>query len=170
MFDVTLNDGGTKTIRVPKGFVTDLASTPRIVWSVYPPFGNYLTASILHDYLYWRQSCTKDQADKILYQTMRDGGASQTTQTLFIDALGAAGGAAWRSNAEEVSQHLIRVIPPQYIPTDANILWDPYRRSMQQQGVRELPVASDANLPEVCAALGNEIKPVTNVIAALRSK
>ncbi len=70
-FRAELNDKSTATIRVPRGFVTDLASTPKEIWSIYPPFGKYLAASILHDYLYWRQSCQRDEADKIFYQTMR---------------------------------------------------------------------------------------------------
>ena len=39
-----------KTIVVPKGFVSDGASVPRALWNVYPPFGKYLEAAIVHDY------------------------------------------------------------------------------------------------------------------------
>lgn len=38
-------------IIVPKGFVTDFATVPRIFWSIFPPFGIYTKASVLHDYL-----------------------------------------------------------------------------------------------------------------------
>ncbi len=55
-FEMVLNEGTRASITVPKGFVTDLASTPRRVWALYPPFGKYLSASIVHDYLYWTQS------------------------------------------------------------------------------------------------------------------
>src|SRR5262245_38142541 len=40
---------------VPAGFVTDLASIPRIFWSALPRDGEYAYAAILHDYLYWTQ-------------------------------------------------------------------------------------------------------------------
>lgn len=38
-------------IRVPAGFVTDLASVPRALWGILPPHGRYAKAAILHDYL-----------------------------------------------------------------------------------------------------------------------
>lgn len=39
-------------IRVPKGFITDFASVPRILHSVLPKTGKYGKAAVLHDYLY----------------------------------------------------------------------------------------------------------------------
>lgn len=39
-------------ITVPKGATTDFASIPRIFWSIYPPYGLYGKAAIIHDYLY----------------------------------------------------------------------------------------------------------------------
>ena len=35
---------------VPRGFVSDGASVPRALWSIYPPFGKYLEAAIVHDW------------------------------------------------------------------------------------------------------------------------
>lgn len=53
-------------IVVPAGFVTDFASTPRALWSVIPPSGRYQLAAVVHDFLYWDQGCTREQADAIL--------------------------------------------------------------------------------------------------------
>lgn len=44
------SDGDILTI--PQGFITDLASVPRILWNIYPPFGKYTEAAVLHDYGY----------------------------------------------------------------------------------------------------------------------
>jgi ABC-type ATPase involved in cell division len=41
----------TETITVPSGFITDLASTPRILWNVIAPF-DVARAAIVHDLLY----------------------------------------------------------------------------------------------------------------------
>ena len=41
---------------VPKGFETDLASTPRVTWSVFPKSGIYTEAAVIHDHLYRCQS------------------------------------------------------------------------------------------------------------------
>jgi len=38
------------TIAVPAGFVSDGASVPRALWSIYPPFGKYLEAAVVHDW------------------------------------------------------------------------------------------------------------------------
>lgn len=37
---------------VPKGFVTDFASIPRFLWSVLPPHGAAMPASVIHDFCY----------------------------------------------------------------------------------------------------------------------
>jgi len=50
---------------VPAGFVTDFASTPRALWSVIPPTGRYQLAAVVHDFLYWDQGCTREQADTV---------------------------------------------------------------------------------------------------------
>lgn len=37
---------------IPKGFITDLCTVPKWLWHIFPPFGNYLIAYIIHDFLY----------------------------------------------------------------------------------------------------------------------
>jgi len=157
-FVVRLDDGSSGTLLVPRGFVTDLASTPPAIWSLYPPFGKYLTAAILHDYLYWRGTCTQAQADKIIYQAMRDAGVDQAAQSRFHAALTAAGEHAWKRNEGERASGLIRVIPEQYLSRGATMEWPRYREMLRAQGVREPAVAGDASMRGLCAALGNEIK------------
>ncbi len=67
MGDLTYQIGNTShVIVVPTGFVTDFASVPRAFWAVLPPFGNHQLAAIVHDFLYWDQGCTREQADALL--------------------------------------------------------------------------------------------------------
>ena len=41
-----------KDIDIPVGYITDGASIPRIFWWMFEPYSpEYLTASVLHDYL-----------------------------------------------------------------------------------------------------------------------
>src|SRR2546426_7470924 len=62
--DLWYRIGNTEyVIVVPAGFVTDFASTPRAIWAVLPPSGRYQLAAIVHDFLYWDQSCSREQAD-----------------------------------------------------------------------------------------------------------
>ena len=44
--DFTLNINEV-TITVPKFFTTDFASVPRILWSIFPPVGNYSSAALI---------------------------------------------------------------------------------------------------------------------------
>lgn len=46
----TLSDGAILTI--PKGFRTDLSSVPRLLWALFPPFGDFIRAAIVHDWMY----------------------------------------------------------------------------------------------------------------------
>jgi hypothetical protein len=43
--------GSGEAITVPCGFKTDLASIPRIFWSLLPPDGDYSQACVLHDWM-----------------------------------------------------------------------------------------------------------------------
>ena len=42
---------GSLDLTAPKGYVTDLASVPRIFWMLVPPSGRYAPACVIHDYL-----------------------------------------------------------------------------------------------------------------------
>lgn len=57
-------------ILVPTGFVTDLASIPRIFWTILPPNGEYSKAAIVHDYLYDNAINTKEYADNVFLEAM----------------------------------------------------------------------------------------------------
>ena len=37
---------------IPEGFENDLSSVPKFLWSILPPFGDFLLAALVHDYLY----------------------------------------------------------------------------------------------------------------------
>jgi hypothetical protein len=39
-----------EVVTIPRGFQSDGASVPRVLWSIYPPFGKYLEAAVVHDY------------------------------------------------------------------------------------------------------------------------
>lgn len=59
-----------RKIVVPRGFKTDLASIPRVLWAVLPPVGKYDAAAVVHDYLYQCNGVTRGQADAVLREAM----------------------------------------------------------------------------------------------------
>ena len=54
-------------ITIPEGFATDLSSSPRWAWSIAPPFGDFLLASLIHDYLYVNNIGNRASADWEMY-------------------------------------------------------------------------------------------------------
>lgn len=64
---------------IPQGFITDLASVPRIFWTIDPPTDTRtISAAIFHDYLY---SCPNNlsryKVDAIFYDALLLGGESR---------------------------------------------------------------------------------------------
>lgn len=60
-------------IKVPVGFSTDLASVPRLLWSIFPPLGKYSKAAVIHDYLLLnllKFNITKQNVHDIFYDAM----------------------------------------------------------------------------------------------------
>jgi hypothetical protein len=58
---------------VPEGFVTDFASTPKLLYPIFPPIGIYNKAAMVHDYLYSKEcnlSISRVQADVFFLQAM----------------------------------------------------------------------------------------------------
>lgn len=74
-------------ITVPAGFVTDLASIPRLFWSVLPPHGRYAKAAIIHDYLYVEAIKTREYADKVFLEAMEVLGVSWVKRRIMYAAV-----------------------------------------------------------------------------------
>ena len=58
-------------IIVDKGFKTDLASTPKILWPILPPHGRYTNAAVVHDFMLSHPKYTKFEADLAFYELLR---------------------------------------------------------------------------------------------------
>ena len=71
---------------VPQGFITDLASIPKVLWWLYPPYGDYMEAAIYHDYLY-ALGIGKSFADKCFKQLMLNYGVSKFTAEIFYQSV-----------------------------------------------------------------------------------
>jgi hypothetical protein len=55
--------GSGETITVPAGFVSDLASIPRPLWTIFPPDGSYTQAAVLHDWVCKKKGKVEKQYD-----------------------------------------------------------------------------------------------------------
>src|SRR5580765_3427893 len=99
------------SITVPVGFVTDLASIPPALQSFIQQNGPYLLPAVVHDYLYWKQTCTRAQSDQILLLAMTEHDVPETQRTAIYQAVHFAGIFAWDANAKERQAGLLRILP-----------------------------------------------------------
>lgn len=62
-------------IKVPKGFITDYASIPKLLRIIILPYGKHSGASVIHDWLY-SSDCNLDisrkKADKIFLEILKE--------------------------------------------------------------------------------------------------
>ena len=101
---------GDELIVVPPGFVTDLASVPRFVWSFYPPDGPWAKAAIIHDFLYfthgtgvWHDEVgitrgrpySRKEADDILKEAMADRQVGRWERFVIWASVRLGGAGGW---------------------------------------------------------------------------
>ncbi|BDD79455.1 hypothetical protein [Burkholderia phage FLC8] len=55
-----------KYVTVPKGFITDGATVPRLLWGIFPPWGVYGQAAVTHDYLCTTLALTRNGDNPVL--------------------------------------------------------------------------------------------------------
>ncbi|WNV45783.1 hypothetical protein [Aeromonas phage AerS_266] len=60
-----LEDYVTPECTVPKGFVTNGASSGRVLQTFFPSYHKYFPAAIVHDYMYATGIVSKEEADKL---------------------------------------------------------------------------------------------------------
>lgn len=98
----TANDG--TVYRSVMGATTDGASVPRELWNIYPPFGLYWLAAVLHDCAYramlekllpngtWlRVQLAKADCDNLLLEAMTGLGVDASTRGIIYHAVSAMG-------------------------------------------------------------------------------
>ena len=86
---------------IPAGFITDGASVPRGLWNLFPPFGKYNKASLLHDYLYQFGTMTRAQADWCFLEAMKVLGVGFLTRWAMYLSVRAGGWCAWNGYARQ---------------------------------------------------------------------
>jgi hypothetical protein len=127
------------SLTVPVGFVTDLASIPPALESFIQQNGPSLLPAVVHDYLYWKQTCTRDQSDQILLLAMIEHAVPEAQRFAIYQAVHFAGMFAWDENARSRRVGLVRILPPDRQKIDANTLWPSYQQELLRQRVSDGP-------------------------------
>ncbi len=107
---------GGQTITVPRGFITDLASIPHFLEFIESKSGPTLAPGIVHDYLYWNQECTREQADAVLLLELKDSGVSNIRRYAIYGAVRSfLGEMAYEKNGKALKNGELRFISEAYL-------------------------------------------------------
>jgi hypothetical protein len=117
---------GPKQVIAPTGFVTDLASIPRPLWSIWPSDGSYAYPAIIHDFLYWTQPCSRPEADNVLKFAMQDFKIGTVTIDAIYDGVRLGGQASWDDNAKLKANGERRVL--KNFPQDPTTHWSDWKK------------------------------------------
>jgi hypothetical protein len=131
---------------VPRGFITDFASMPqplRALRDLMPSTDRYGVPALVHDYLYWRQDCTREQADNIMEIALKEAGVSVLERKLVREGLRQFGQSAWDTNKTARASGLVRTVGPPYDQIPLTGTWAEYRewlRTLRAKEGVEFPV------------------------------
>ena len=125
-------------VTVPEGFVTDLASIPRLLWSIQRPEGRHAYAAVIHDYLYWTQRRTRLESDEIFREILLETKTDKKIIAGLYSAVRKAGGGAWRKNQRLKDKGEKRFLSK--LPEDPLVSWASYKKQpdvfVQSEGSR----------------------------------
>jgi hypothetical protein len=89
------SDVAKQVIVVPAGFVTDLASVPRVPIAYMLAGGTSNEASVVHDYLYTSHLVDRQTADAVLREASAVTGVPAWRRAIMWAAVRAFGGSHW---------------------------------------------------------------------------
>jgi hypothetical protein len=114
------------SVSVPVGFVTDFASIPRALWTALPRDGDYVWAAVVHDYLYWYQTTTKDIADDVLNAAMIDFKIPTANRLAIYEGVHLGGASSWIGNAQLRQNGEKRIL--KLFPDSPTISWEDWKK------------------------------------------
>jgi len=101
--DLIYRDGAGRNIVVPAGFLCDLASVPKALWWLFPPYGSYTYAAIVHDWLYRTGAVSRAVADATFLEAMELLGTGGFTRRSMYVAVRIFGWIAFRDKRRHIN-------------------------------------------------------------------
>ena len=106
-------EGSGNTVMVPRWFITDFASVPRPLWAVFPRWGLYGNAAVIHDFLYYDQSRNRKEADNIFLEAMEVLEVGWLKRTAMYWAVRSFGWIAWQGSKSRKDAGRKKIAPRQ---------------------------------------------------------
>lgn len=98
-FEFYLKEDKNTIIKVPKGYVTDFASVPKVLRILAKDFELFNKAAILHDFLYeGKLDYTREECDLIYKDAMQVFGMSERRAHIFYLCVKWFGSSSWWEN------------------------------------------------------------------------
>jgi hypothetical protein len=135
-----IGKNGADVVIVPRGFITDFASMPqplRALRDLMPSTDRYGIPALVHDYLYWRQDCTREQADNIMEIALEEAGVSVLERRLVREGLRQFGQSAWDTNRRARETGLVRTVGAPYDQIPLKGTWTEYREWLRSIRAKE---------------------------------
>jgi len=113
-FAVALGAPELAEIKVPRGFVTDLASIPRPLRGLLDVNGPSRRAAPLHDYLYCSQPCLRAQADALFHFALATEGVGLIDRNIYYAGVRGGGWYYWNKRLRDPHLRAEDFVPPGY--------------------------------------------------------
>lgn len=97
------SDVADNTFVVPVGFITDLASVPRIPIAYFLAGGTSNEASVIHDWLYTTQPVSRAVADSVLREASAVTGVPGWRRWIMWAGVRLGGGSHWPDTPKSIS-------------------------------------------------------------------
>lgn len=88
------------TITVPAGFITDLASIPKVFRNVLDVNGASRSPATLHDWLYQSKIITRAEADALLRDALAARGVGVVQRNVFYAGVRVGGWKGWKEDGD----------------------------------------------------------------------
>jgi hypothetical protein len=115
---IGLRGNGDKII-VPRGYVTDLASIPRLLRGAFNVNGLLRAPAVTHDWLYSSQRYSRAESDAIFLDAMEARGIGRATRYSAYAAVRSFGWIRWNKRAKTLGLSAEDFVPPGYFTAAA---------------------------------------------------
>lgn len=153
--DFAYVDPKGKTWLAPKGYVTDGASIPRVLWTLVgaPYEGQYREAAVIHDYYCDTKSAPHQDVHRIFYYANRAAGVSDFySKVLYGGVL--AGGPKWSKGPSNCFAGCHAEVP-----TPSQVETTPPFSEEEAKRLASWIKGKNPTLDEIDAYVGNNFRP-----------
>jgi Protein of unknown function (DUF1353) len=128
-------DSPTLHLTIPVGFITDLASIPKVLRNTLDVDGRSRAPAILHDWLYCTQHSTRAFADSMLREALGEYGENAATAWVYWAGVRLGGWLPWSERQQRGGG---------LQPDDFDNLVD-YHAALEVQGNQQQPTPTSVN-------------------------